>query len=64
MAKFKVKVFEVHSWDTEIEATNSQEARELVYKKIKLGNDVPDSNDLEYSHTMNENMWDVAKIGD
>lgn len=62
MSKFKVKVFEVHSWDTEVEAKDEQEARQKVYKQIKLGNDIPDSNYLEYSHLMNEDSWDVSKI--
>lgn len=62
MSKFKVKVFEVHSWDTEVEAKDEQEARQKVHKKIKSGNDLPDSNNLEYSHTMSEESWDVGKV--
>lgn len=62
MSKYKVKVFEVHSWDIEIEATDEQDARHKVYKKIKMGNDIPDSNNLEFSHIMNEDSWDVSKI--
>lgn len=62
MSKYKVRVFEVHSWETETEAVNPQEARQKVYKAIKLGMDIPDSNNIEYSHTMNEDIWDVSEI--
>jgi hypothetical protein len=62
MSRFKVKVFEVHSWDTTIEAKDEQEARHKVYRNIKLGNDIPDSNNLEYPHLMNEDSWDVSEI--
>lgn len=59
MAKYQVKIPEVHIVEVEVEADNEQQALEEAEKLLQ-------SADLEcyYSYTLEQDEWGVQKVSD
>jgi hypothetical protein len=57
--KYRVGIQEVHVRTVEVEAESAREARGMA------GNAPPgDEVDVEYSHTLDEDTWDVEEAGE
>ncbi len=52
MKKFRVRVYEIHSFDVEVEANSADEAKEKVNESLM---DI--DNAAEYSHTLESEDW-------
>ena len=62
MAKYSVKIKEVHTITVELEAESSQDARSKVNDMLANQDDKIPFDLLEYSHTMPPEDWTVDKI--
>lgn len=59
--KYIVTIKEVHTYDTEIEASSPSEALEKANDKLAMGEIDEAFGELQYSHTLDLEFWNVNK---
>lgn len=60
MPTFKVRIFEVHSVEIEVQADTADGAK-LAAKRLVDNGQYLDMGELEFSHVMDSAMWDVGR---
>ena len=59
--KYKIRVFEMFSWEANVEALTKELAIQKVKTMITRG-EIPETKDLEHSHTLPSDQWDIGEL--